>query len=100
MFGNQSIAQSCGPYSGNADCISYQKLSQICYWDTSYIHRTNCIKISPTYNTYKGPVSLPPRGGSWELLVGVPDANRDRRTRRGVQVCLVPLSGSSWDVNT
>ena len=31
-----------------------------------------------------GPVSLPPCGGPWELLVvavGVPDANRDRRTR-------------------
>ena len=25
-----------------------------------------------------GPVSLPPRGGPWELLVGVPDANRDK----------------------
>ena len=47
-----------------------------------------------------GPVSLPPRGGPWELLVGVPDANRDRRTRRRLQVCLVPFSGSSWGVNT
>ena len=46
-----------------------------------------------------GPVSLPPRGGPWELLVGVPDANRDRRTRRRLQVCLVPFSGSFWDVN-
>ena len=25
-----------------------------------------------------GPVSLPPRDGPWELLVGNPDANRDR----------------------
>ena len=48
----------------------------------------------------EGPVSLPPRGGPWELLVGVPDANRDRRTRRRLQVCLVPSSGSLWDVNT
>ena len=50
-----------------------------------------------------GPVSLPPCGGPWELLVvavGVPDANRDRRTRRRLQVCLVPFSGSSWVVNT
>ena len=39
-------------------------------------------------------MSLPPRGGPWELLVvaaGVPDANRDRRTRRGLQVCLGSL---------
>ena len=27
---------------------------------------------------FVGPVSLPPRGGPWELLVGVPDANRDK----------------------
>ena len=47
-----------------------------------------------------GPVFLPPRGGLWELLVGVPDANRDRKTRWGLQVCLVPSSGSFWDVNT
>ena len=40
------------------------------------------------------------RGGPWELLVGVPDANRDRWTRRRLQVCLVPSSGSFWDVNT
>ena len=45
-------------------------------------------------------MSLPPRGRPWELLVGVPDANRDRRTRRRLQVCLVPSSGSFWDVNT
>ena len=50
--------------------------------------------------TGMGPVSLPPRGGPWELLVGVPDANRDRRMRRRIQVCLVPFSGSFWDVNT
>ena len=42
----------------------------------------------------KGPVSLPIRGWPWELLVGVPDANRDRRTRRRIQVCLVLSSGS------
>ena len=47
-----------------------------------------------------GPVSLPPRSGPLELLVGVPDANRDRRTRGRLQVCLVPFGGSSWDVNT
>ena len=50
-----------------------------------------------------GPVSLPPRGGPWELLVvavGVPDSNRDMRTGRRLQVCLVPSSGSSWVVNT
>ena len=29
----------------------------------------------------------------------MPDANRDRRTRRRLQVCLVLLSGSFWDVN-
>ena len=49
---------------------------------------------------YMGPMSLPPRGGPLELLVGVPDAHRDRRTRRRLQVCLVPFSGSFWDVNT
>ena len=50
-----------------------------------------------------GPVSLPLRGGPWELLVvavGMPDTNRDRRTRRRLQVCLVSFSGSSWVVNT
>ena len=46
------------------------------------------------------PVSLPPRGAPSELLVGVPDADRDRRTRRRLQVCLVPSSGSFWDVKT
>ena len=45
-------------------------------------------------------MSIHPRGGPWELLVGVPDANRDRRTRRKLQVCLVPSSGSFWDLNT
>ena len=52
---------------------------------------------------HMGPVSLPPRGGPWELQVvaaGVPDANRDRRTRRRLQLCLVPFSGISWVVNT
>ena len=50
-----------------------------------------------------GPVSLPPHGGPWELVVvavGGSDANRDRRARRRLQVCQVPLSGSSWVVNT
>ena len=51
-------------------------------------------------NQSMGPVSLPPRDGPLELLVGVPDAHRDRRTRRRLQVCLVLSSGSFWDVNT
>ena len=49
---------------------------------------------------HEGPVSLSLRGGPWEPLVGLPDANRDRRTRGRLQVCLVPFGGSSWDVNT
>ena len=38
-------------------------------------------------------MSLPPRGGPWELMVGVPDANKDR-TRGRVQVCLFPLAAA------
>ena len=45
-------------------------------------------------------MSLPPRGGPWELLVGVPDANRDRGRGGGVQVCVFFLQGRLQDVNT
>ena len=62
-------------------------------------YRTDTISACLSF-TILGPVSLPPRGGPWELLVGMPDANRGRWTRRRLQVCLVPSSGSFWNVNT
>ena len=40
-----------------------------------------------------GPVSLPPRGGPWELLAGVSDANRDRGRGGGFRYVCSSLSG-------
>ena len=40
-----------------------------------------------------GPVSLPPRGGPWELLAGVSDANRDRGRGGGFRYVCSSFSG-------
>ena len=43
--------------------------------------------------THAGPVSLPPRGGPWELLAGVSDANRDRGRGGGFRYVCSSFSG-------
>ena len=81
-------------------CTADTKWSEANKFDTWPIDVLDYLMV---HHIRPGPVSQPPRGGPWELLVvaaGVPDANRDRWMRRRLQVCLVPFSGSSWVVNT